>query len=146
MWPTSAPDRLHSMTTQLEQQSSHSLAPLVTIAEGTAVALVVWAVGWLAGVPYTVRQNGHDQTIGATSVTVATVLAGLAGWAVLAILNRFVAQPRRVWTFVAAGVLVLSLLGPLGSAVGTSTTVTLVLLHLCVGGLLIGELGRQSSR
>lgn len=140
--------RLQDMTTQLERDRSHphSIARVLAVVEAAAAALVIWAVGWLWSVPFTIRSNGSDQTIGATSVTVVAVLAGLAAWASLALLERFVARPRRFWTFLATGILALSLLGPAGQAVGTSTTVTLLLMHLSVGAVLIFELRRQSSR
>ena len=82
----------------------------------------------LGGAELTVRTNG------------TTSVVGLAGWALLALLERFVRRPARVWTVIALTVLVLSLAGPLGSGVGATTKIALVGLHLTVGLVLVPNL------
>jgi hypothetical protein len=133
------------MTTHLEEHSSRTLARPFVLAEATAAALVIWSIGWCLSVPFTVRSNGSDHTVGAASVAIVTVFAGLAAWALLAVLERYTARSRAIWTGVATGALAISLVGPAGSAVGTSTTITLVLTHLVVGAVLIVGLRGQST-
>lgn len=73
--------------------------------------------------------------------------ASLAGWALLATLERFVSRARTIWTATAAVVLVISLGGPLlGAGVPASSRLTLAALHIFVGGVLLTILPRTSSR
>ncbi|GAA3135698.1 DUF6069 family protein [Nonomuraea salmonea] len=115
------------------------------IVGGAAVAaLVVWAVAVpVAGVALTVHMGGGPQEVGPVSVVVASLVIGLAGWALLAVLERVASRPGRVWTVVALAVLVLSLLGPLGGAVGGGAMSVLIVMHLVVGGVLVGGLARR---
>jgi hypothetical protein len=103
--------------------------------------------GWLAAVPISgvdlqVRASGTTQDVGPVSVVAAALLAALAGLGCLAVLRRITKRPARAWTILAPAVLVLSLAGPLGQAVGTSTTVILVAMHFAVAAVLI-PLGRR---
>ncbi|GAA2276106.1 hypothetical protein GCM10010149_18980 [Nonomuraea roseoviolacea subsp. roseoviolacea] len=110
----------------------------------TAAALAVWALAVpVAGVTLTVRTGGGAQTVGAVPVAVVSLLAGLAGWALLAVLERRAARPRRIWTITALVVCVVSLAGPLGSAAGAAATLVLLSLHLVVGAVLITWLARR---
>ncbi|MFC7533147.1 DUF6069 family protein [Actinoplanes sp. GCM10030250] len=84
-------------------------------------------------------------TVGAASVAVAALVAALAGWALLAVLERFTKRARTVWTVVAAVVYGLSLLGPV-DAVSTSAVVGLDILHAVVAVVLIGALPRPCFR
>ncbi|MDJ0347414.1 DUF6069 family protein [Streptomyces sp. H10-C2] len=111
-----------------------------------AAALAVWTVTVpLAGAHLTVRMNGATQPVGPGAVVTASLLAGLAGWALLATLERFGHRPRRAWTGIAVLVLALSLAGPLGSGVHSATTMALAGMHLAVGAVLIPAL-RHSAR
>ena len=117
---------------------------LVTVLGAPALALVVWALAVpLAGTTLTVRMAGGTQTVDPVSVVVASLVAGLAGWALLAVLERWSARPGRIWTIIALAVCALSLTGPLGSAVGAAATLVLVLLHLAVGAVLVLGLVRR---
>ncbi|MFF4621710.1 DUF6069 family protein [Nonomuraea jabiensis] len=119
---------------------------LLTVIGAPAAALAVWALAVpLAGAVLTVRTGGGTQTVGPVSVIVASLVAGLAGWALLAVLERRAARPGRVWTITALVVLVLSLSGPLASAVGLAATLVLMLLHLVVGAVLVAGLARPSG-
>ncbi|NUP83415.1 MAG: hypothetical protein HOV96_38385 [Nonomuraea sp.] len=117
---------------------------LLTVISTPAVALAVWALAVpLAGVTLTVRQGDGTQTIGPLLVAVVTLLAGLAGWALLAVLERWTTRPARTWRIVALVVLAVSLLGPLGGAVGAAATLVLLLLHVAVGAVLVVGLVRR---
>ncbi|MET8866676.1 DUF6069 family protein [Nonomuraea sp. NPDC004580] len=121
-----------------------SLRRPLTVGVAAVAALVVWAVAVpLAGVALTVHMGGGMQEIGPVSVVVASLVIGLAGWALLAVLERVTSKPGRVWTVVALAVLVLSLLGPLGGAAGGGAMSVLVVMHLVVGGVLVGGLARR---
>jgi hypothetical protein len=117
----------------------------LTVLAVTVAAVVVWLVAVpVAGVDLLVRSAGAEQPVGPVAVAVATLLAGLAGWALLALLERLTTRARGIWTGVAVAVLLLSLLGPLTEGVGAAAKATLVLLHL-VGGLLVPALRRTAA-
>ncbi len=67
----------------------------------------------------------------------AVLAMSLAGWWLLTVLQRRRGDERRVWTIVAATVLVLSLSGPLVAEADTDVKVYLTLIHLAVGLVLI---------
>ncbi|ATO13000.1 hypothetical protein CO540_03455 [Micromonospora sp. WMMA2032] len=121
---------------------------LLTVLAATAATLLGWAVAVpLAGVELTARGGGGAaQRVTPVAVAVSTLLAGLAGWALLALLERLTARARPVWTVVAVLVLALSLLGPVGAGVGSAATVTLVSLHLVAAAVLVPGLRRTAGR
>lgn len=115
---------------------------LAVLGPATA-ALAVWLTAVpIAGVDLEVRMSGTTQDVGSVSVVVSALLAAVAGLGCLAILRRITERPARAWTILAVVVLVLSLTGPLGQAVGTSAAVILVAMHLAVAAVLI-PLGRR---
>jgi hypothetical protein len=119
----------------------------ITVAAGAAGALLLWVVNdpW-AGIDLTVRQGDATQRIGPVAVVGAALVAGLAAWGLLALLERTGRRPARTFRIVALIVLVLSLAGPLGG-VGTSSRLVLLGMHLTVGAaLIIGLPGRRNYR
>lgn len=119
---------------------------LLAVVGAAAAALAVWTVAVpLAGVDLTVRTGGGDtRLIGSGDVVLVSLLAGLAGLALLMLLERFTAHPRRTWTATALVVLALSLLGPLGAGVSTAATVALAGMHLAAAAVLIALLARAA--
>ena len=82
------------------------------MAGATGAALAVWAVAVpLAGATLNVRLNGAVQHVGAGSVAGTALLAGLAGWPLLAGLERFGRRPRRTWAITAGVLMSASLAG-----------------------------------
>ncbi|WP_433235660.1 DUF6069 family protein [Streptosporangium sp. CA-135522] len=118
----------------------------LVVAGAMAAALALWALaGPLAELNLAVRIGGELQLVGLVSVAAASLIAGLAGWALLAALERRSARPRRTWTIIAVIVLVLSLAGPIGSAAGTPSMVVLAGMHLLVAAVLIPGLGGSAT-
>jgi hypothetical protein len=114
---------------------------VAAIAAATAAALATWVVAVpIAGVELEVRRDGDTRAVGAAEVILTTVLAGLVAWGARALLERWTARPRRIWLSLAALVLLLTLAGPIGSAVTTGATLALIALHLVVGAILIAVL------
>jgi Family of unknown function (DUF6069) len=118
--------------------------PLLAVIGAPAAALTAWALAVpLAGTTLSLRAGDGARTVGPVSVVVASLLAGLAAWVLLAILKRSVAHPGRTWAIIALAVLALSLTGPLGSAVGAAAVLVLMLMHLVVAAVLALGLMRR---
>jgi hypothetical protein len=118
----------------------------ITVAAGAAGTLLLWAVNdpW-AGIDLAVRRGATAQHIGPVGVVVTALIAGLAAWSLLALLERTVRRPARTFRIIALIVLGLSLVAPLGSGIGISSRLVLLGMHLTVGAaLIIGLPGRQA--
>ena len=124
------------------------LARPVAVVLGVLAALAVWGVSELVfGID--VRQPafgpGAPQDLTAGPVVIASVVAGLAAWLALAVLERLTRHARVAWVALATLVLVASLGAPLsGRGIDEQSRLVLTLLHLTVGGLLIVLLPRTS--
>jgi len=115
------------------------------VAAAVAAALAVWVVVVpVLGVDLAAAPGGGPvQRVGPIAVAVGPLVAGLCGWALLALLERRTARPRRTWTITALVVLVLSLVTPISGGVGPASTATLLTMHLVVGAVLIALLPRR---
>jgi Family of unknown function (DUF6069) len=115
---------------------------LAVIAAALA-ALAVWLVtDPLLGVDLAApTRPGSQQLQSITPALVAgtSLVAALAGWALLALLERFTARPRTIWTATALLVGLLSLTGPLSTLASSTLAngVSLALMHLAVAAVLI---------
>lgn len=113
---------------------------LLTVLAATIAALLLWAIVVpLAGVKLTV--DSGEVTPG--SVIAAALVAGLAGWGLLAVLERVTARPVILWTWIAGVFLLLSLVGPLTLATTGTSTAVLASMHVTTGAVLITLLPRQ---
>jgi hypothetical protein len=132
------------MTTTTVHPTRTSLSRTAIAVVGAAAgAVALWAVETgLLGVDLAVRAGDVVQPVTGVSVAATALVAGLAATLTAWLLARI--APRRcrtVWTVVAGGVLLVSLLGPLG-ATSAAAVVSLVALHLLVGlTLLVGVRG-----
>jgi hypothetical protein len=88
------------------------------------------------------------RTVDQAHVVVAdtSLVAALAGWGLLALLERFTARPRTIWTAIAVLVGLLSLAGPLSTLASTTAAnaLALALMHLAVAAVLIPILAGTS--
>lgn len=116
----------------------------LTVLAAMVAATATWVVAVpLLGIDLVVSPaGGAEQTVGPMAVMLTGVLAGLAAWLLLALLEKWTTRAGLVWRVVAALVLMVSLVGPLSAGSGPATAVLLVL-HLLVGGILIGGLPRR---
>jgi hypothetical protein len=115
-------------------------APAVIAA--TLAALAVWLItDPLLGIDLTGTTRPGSQQL--QPITPALV-AG-AGWALLALLERFTARARTIWTAIALLAALLSLAGPLSTLASTEANVlALALMHLAVAAVLIPILAGTS--
>ncbi|MEU9609509.1 DUF6069 family protein [Streptomyces sp. NPDC048057] len=108
----------------------------------TGLAVLAPLLVWLVADPMLGRRleiaNGDETLeIGAVAVALVALLVALAGWGLLAALERFgVRRARAVWTGVAVAVLALSFL-PLTGDMAGGTRAALTLIHLAVAAVLI---------
>jgi hypothetical protein len=118
---------------------------LAVVAITVIAALLWWTVLTQAiGADLTAKQGGTIH-IGAISVLVASLAMSLAGWALLAILERNTPAARKAWTITALICCTLSLGSPLTSGIGTSAKLGLASLHLVVGTVVILGLRRATA-
>ena len=120
---------------------------LLTIGLAALAGLTAWfLLAEAAGLDLIARTPTSTSRVGPFAVVMAALIAGFAGWGLLALLERVSSGPARtIWTVIAAAVLLLSLLGPLGG-VGAAAVMGLMCLHLVVGLVLIAGLPRPATR
>lgn len=111
----------------------------------TAAAIGVWVVAaGVLGKDLEVEQGNTVSTVTLPHVFVGAFVASMAAWGALAVLERVTQRAATIWRYGAAGVLVLSLGGPLTAGVDASTVLTLSLMHLVVGLTLLSTLARST--
>ncbi len=115
------------------------------VAAAAVGALAIWVLATpIAGIELDVRVGGETSEVGPGAIALTAAAAGLAAWAVLALLERWTASARRIWRITAAVLLVVSLAGPIGSAVGAGAALALVAMHVVVGTILIAMFVRST--
>ncbi len=123
-------------------------ARLGAVVAAALAALTIWAIvegGFGTDLRAPATGNAAPADIGPLTVVTASAVASLAGWALLALLERFTARARRVWAVVALMVLVVSLGGALGgTGITTANRISLALMHIVVAAVLIPLLHRTS--
>ncbi len=110
--------------------------------------LLVWSVAVPGlGINLTVEPGSDTRaalTVGPVLVAAVSLLAGLLGWALLAVLEGRTQRAHAVWGGTASVVLLLSLAGPVTRATTTSAAITLIVMHVGVAAVLIPLLVRTS--
>jgi Family of unknown function (DUF6069) len=124
-------------------------ARALAVVAAALAALTVWLItDPLLGIDLTgTTAPGSQQLRPITPAMVAgaSLVTGLAGWALLALLERFTARARTIWTAIALLVALLSLAGPLSILATTEANVlALTLMHLAVAAVLIPILAGTS--
>jgi Family of unknown function (DUF6069) len=103
-----------------------------------AAALLIWVIA----VPVldvdlsTTNMQGQPMEIGPVPIIVSSIGPALAGWALIALLERFApSRAKMIWTIIAVAALLISFV-PL-SQMSAAAAATLGLMHLVVGGVII---------
>ena len=118
-------------------------ARALAVIAATLAALAVWLVtDPLLGIDLTgTTRPGSQELMSITPALIAgtSLVVALAGWALLALLERFTARARAIWTAVAVLFALLSLAGPLSVLAKTSAAnvLALALMHVAVAAVLI---------
>src|ERR1700756_5277837 len=118
---------------------------VVAIAIAAAGTAVAWLAGRLAHVDYIA-----DTPIGTRPITLglsvgATVVAGIAGWAAIAVLERYTASPRTIWIALTLVVLMLSIVPIFLTTANLPTQLMLSVLHCVAAAVLIPGLPRRHT-
>jgi lysylphosphatidylglycerol synthetase-like protein (DUF2156 family) len=115
---------------------------------GAVAGLVVWVIaGPIAGADLRAAvPGGGEQEIIAVAVVVSALLQGGIGWAVLALLERFLARALTIWLVIAVVVLVGAGIWAAVSALNTETAVWLNVMHVAVAAVLVPVLARTSPQ
>jgi Family of unknown function (DUF6069) len=106
-----------------------------TVVLAPAAALLAWAFIRVTGVDLVVSTG--DGVVGPGDVFAAALVAALAGWAAVALLERWSTRPRSRWTWLASTALAVSVIGPSWFADGASA-VCLIALHVVTAVVVIG--------
>jgi hypothetical protein len=113
----------------------------ITVA-GLATA-VIWVIGRLAHTSYIAVTPLGTREVTLLLTVAATVTAGSAGWLVLAILERYCADPRRPWIALAVVILALSIVPVFITPAAIGTQVVLTIQHCVAAAVLIPGLLRR---
>ncbi|MEV1289079.1 DUF6069 family protein [Micromonospora sp. NPDC049679] len=133
----------HGPVTATRPRARAGRRALVVLAAVLAASLV-----WLIAVPLLaievtvpVRYGASERVdLALVPVVFAALLAGLAGWALLAVLERFTTKARLIWTVIALVVFVVTL--PWMPDATAAEITVLALLHAAVAAALIPGLPR----
>jgi hypothetical protein len=132
-------------TTQATASAARRRERAIVTASAAAAALVLWGVAAVGSdTDLQALRQGDLHVVGPGAVLITATLAAVAGWALLAVLERVTPRARTVWTGVAIVALLASLGGPLSGGVGTGSKVVLTLMHLVVGAVVIVGLRRTA--
>lgn len=141
-----------SATTTMTATKAVATSPrrrrLLTVGAAVAAAVIIWSAAELAGM--NLRQpttgSGTAVALNVGFVIAVSAIASFAGWALLALLERFTERARAIWTTVAVVFLLFSLGGPFsGHGVSTGNRLLLGLIHVVVGAILITGLPRVKN-
>lgn len=135
-----------SVPTQ-NRRTAKTRSRAVAVLATPLVAAAIWLIAVpLLDIDLVVERwdSGSTMAVGLPNVIVTALVAGVAGWAGLVILERTTAHARAAWTIAATVVLVVSLGMPVTATDTTSAAVVLIILHLVVGATLIPTLARSA--
>ncbi|MBQ0893323.1 hypothetical protein KBX37_09470 [Micromonospora sp. U56] len=116
------------------------------VAVTVLTCVVLWIVGAVAGVDYTVENPGQPAfVVNLAPVILFSLGSALVGWAGLALLERFAGRrATAIWITVAVLIALLSLVPVVATEATTGAKVMLGLMHLAVAAVLIASLPRRA--
>ncbi|WP_446214345.1 DUF6069 family protein [Micromonospora sp. IBSANI012] len=116
------------------------------VAVTVLTCVVLWTVGAVAGVDYTVENPGQPAfVVGVVPVIVFSLGSALVGWAGLVLLERFAGRRATVvWIALAVLIALLSLVPVVATEATTGAKVMLATMHLAVAAVLIAFLPRRA--
>ncbi|MDD7965820.1 DUF6069 family protein [Actinomycetospora lemnae] len=138
---TSAPATGTDVT--VTRTSSRARTRGIAVAGAGLAALGGWGIGALLGADYWITDVQGTARVDIPATVGSTIVVALLGWALLAVLERVASWGRTAWTFIAVGVLAVSMT-PIGLVEATaSTRIGLMIAHLAVAAVLIPAFTRR---
>jgi drug/metabolite transporter (DMT)-like permease len=120
---------------------------LIVIATAVVANVLAWLAGRHAHVDYIVQTPLGARQITLSMVVAATLVSGLAGWAVFSLLERRrTRNTGRAWIALAALVLALSILPMFVLPAHLNTKLTLTALHCIAAAILVVGLPYSPAR
>lgn len=113
---------------------------VIVIAAAAVANGLAWLAGRHAGVDYVVQTPLGAREITLSLVVVATLVSGLAGWAVFRLLKRHTKNTGRAWIALAALVLASSIVPIFVMRAQLDTKLTLTALHCIAATILVAGL------
>ena len=95
------------------------------------------------GVDFTTRDAAGEHPFPASGIVLVSVVFGLLGWAALAVLERWTRRPVRIWSALAAAVVLLSMVPIALIDASGGTKAGLAVLHVVVALALLPMLRRR---
>jgi hypothetical protein len=133
----------HTATQLAVRSTRWRTGRVVVIAMAAAANGVAWLLGRLAHVDYIVDTPLGTRQITLALTLVATALAGVAGWGVIALLERYATSPRGIWIALTLLVLVLSIVPVFQTTANLPTQLMLTALHCVAAAVLIPALPQR---
>jgi hypothetical protein len=135
-----------TITTPAVPDTKQGRTRALCVAGGVVAAALAWIVEVpLLGIHLNFRfGTGHIQAIALGQVIGVTAVASLAGWLLLALLERRTQHARLLWAAVAIAALAASLGLPLAAATTTAAVAGLIAMHLAVGAAVIPAMARTA--
>ena len=116
-------------------------AGLLAAAAAAVANMIIWAIErMLLGLALPVPQGAGNEIapLPVVMVVVVSAVAAIAATLLLAILNRFVQRPIRIFQGIAAVALLLSVGGPLSLPVDIANKVGLSAMHVAAAAAIVG--------
>jgi hypothetical protein len=118
---------------------------VVAIAIAATATGLAWLLGRMAHIDYIVDTPIGTREITLALTVVATVAAGIAGWVVIVLLERYTSSPRGVWIALTLVALVVSLVPVFWTTANLGTQLMLTALHCVAAAVLIPALPQRHT-
>jgi peptidoglycan/LPS O-acetylase OafA/YrhL len=115
----------------------------IVITVASIATAVIWVIGRVAHTSYIVQTPLGARELTLLPTVAATVIAGSAGWLVLAILERYWADRRQSWIALALSVLAVSVVAVFITPASIGTQTILAVQHCVAAAVLIPGLLRR---
>lgn len=126
--------------------ASRTSRPVAVFSAVLAAVIAFVMIHTVAHVKLEVKNSGKVQAVNMASVIIASLVAGLLAWLVVAVLDRRAKNPRRTWQILGWLGLLVSLSGPLSLATTSSAKAGLACMHLVTAIILVPSLARTIAR
>lgn len=121
------------------------LVRVAAIGIAAAATGLTWLFGRLAHVDYIADTPAGTRQITLALTIVATLAAGLAGWVVIALLERYTSSPGQIWIVLTLAVLVSSIVPVFLTSANLGTQLMLTALHCVAAAVLIPALPTRQT-